>query len=202
MNTYTDNVACLRLPVSFGAERRNMINGKHLDQDTLVHFNALLRTVYRHAESVSADSLVSLVRELQTKSIDDVNAMIHERIARAETLRAMLNDKHWPLDSNLRVRARLLIAYLDKHDDLIPDGLEQFGHLDDALMIELSWPRFAETVNDYQNFCAYRESISPEASVTDWQALQKRKSSSFRQSTQTHRYVQTSLMSTALFRVI
>jgi uncharacterized membrane protein YkvA (DUF1232 family) len=202
MNTYTDNVARLRLPVSFGAARRNTINGKPVDDDTLAHFNALLRTLHRHAKSVSADSLVSLVRELQAKPVDEVNTMISERIARAEKLRIMLKDQDWPLDSSLRVRARLLVAYLDKHDDLIPDAVEQFGHLDDALMIELSWPRFAETVNDYQNFCAYRESTASLASVADWQAMQKRKSSSFGQTGQTHRYVQTRLMSTALFRVI
>jgi hypothetical protein len=202
MNTHTDNVARLRLPVSFGAARRNTINGKPVDQDTLVHFNALLRTLYRHAESITADSLVSLVRELQAKPADEVNNMISARIARAEKLRVMLKDQDWPLDSNLRVRARLLVAYLDKHDDLIPDGTEQFGHLDDALMIELSWPRFAEAVNDYQNFCAYRESTASQGSVADWQALQKRKSSSFHPTGQAHRYVQTSLMSTALLRVI
>ena len=64
--TYTDNVASLRLPVSYGAARRNELNGKPLKADAVVHFNALLRTLYRKAESVNPDSLVSLARRLQT----------------------------------------------------------------------------------------------------------------------------------------
>lgn len=172
MNAYpfTDNVASLRLPVSFGAARRNELNGKPLQVDAVIHFNALLRTLYRKAEVVNPDSLVSLARRLQTLPAEQVASMIAERIARAETLRRMLGDKDWSMDSNKRVRARLLLAYLDKHDDLIPDGCALFGHLDDALMIELSWPSFENSVNDYRQFCAYRLDNPSEFPMTAWQS--------------------------------
>ena len=172
MNAYpfTDNVASLRLPVSFGAARRNELNGKPLQVNAVIHFNALLRTLYRKAEVVNPDSLVSLARSLQTLPAEQVASMIAERIARAETLRRMLGDKDWSMDSNKRVRARLLLAYLDKHDDLIPDGCALFGHLDDALMIELSWPSFENPVNDYREFCAYRIDNPSEFPMTAWQS--------------------------------
>jgi hypothetical protein len=172
MNTRTHQTEALRLPVSFGAARRNSIDGKALQPDALVHFNALLRTLYRHAESVTADALVSLVRELRAKPADELNAIISERIARAETLRTMLKDQDWPLEPNLRVRARLLLAYLDKHDDLITDSEAGIGHLDDALMIELSWPRFENIANAYQ---AYRDS---HLCYSDWLDVIQRKSHS------------------------
>ncbi len=167
--TYTDNVASLRLPVSYGAARRNELNGKPLAVDAVVHFNALLRTLYRKAETVNPDSLVSLARRLQTLPAEQVASLIAERIARAEALRRMLGDKDWTMDSKLRVRARLLIAYLDEHDDLIPDGRALFGHLDDALMIELSWPTFENSVNDYREFCSYRLDNPSEFPMTAWQ---------------------------------
>ncbi|MGH8108126.1 MAG: hypothetical protein ACREO1_05340 [Arenimonas sp.] len=199
---YADNVASLRLPVSYGAARRNELNGKPLKADAIVHFNALLRTLYRRAESVNPDSLVSLARDLQKLPAEQVTDMIAERISRAETLRRMTVDKDWIVDSKLRVRARLLLAYLDKHEDLIPDGNELFGHLDDALMIELSWPSFKNAVDEYREFTAYREDNPSDSPLTAWQnhnaceAAWRRKADLQRE----HSYV--SPINTRLFRVL
>jgi uncharacterized membrane protein YkvA (DUF1232 family) len=195
MNTRTHQTEPLRLPASFGAARRNSIDGKPLQADALVHFNALLRTLYRQAESVTADALVSLVRELRSKPVSEVNTLISERIARAEKLRQMIKDQDWRLDPNLRVRARLLLAYLDKHDDLIPDSEVGIGHLDDALMIELSWPRFENMVN------AYQEYLHSEMRFSDWQEALNRKSAARKQANQHYAYAYSAPINTALFRV-
>ena len=200
--TYTDNVASLRLPVSYGAARRNELNGKPLEVDAVVHFNALLRTLYRKAETVNPDSLVSLARRLQTLPAEQVVSMIAERIARAETLRRMLGDKDWTMDSKLRVRARLLLAYLDEHDDLIPDGRALFGHLDDALMIELSWPTFENSVNDYREFCAYRVDNPSEFPMTAWQNHMAVASAWRRQADLRRERSYVSPVNTRLFRVL
>jgi len=199
---YTDNVASLRLPVSYGAARRNELNGKPLEIDAIVHFNALLRTLYRKAETVNPDSLVSLARRLQTLPAEQVASMIAERIARAETLRRMLRDKDWSMDSKLRVRARLLLAYLDKHDDLIPDGRILFGHLDDALMIELSWPSFENCANDYREFCAYRVDNPSEFPMTAWQNHLAVESAWRRLADQRRERSYVSPVNTRLFRVL
>lgn len=199
---YTDNVADLRLPVSYGAARRNELNGKPLKVDAVVHFNALLRTLYRKAETVNPDSLVSLARRLQTLPVEKVASMIAHRIARAETLRRMLGDQDWTMDSKLRVRARLLLAYLDKHDDLIPDGRALFGHLDDALMIDLSWPAFEDVVNDYREFCAYRIDNPSEFPLTAWQNHLAVESAWRRQADLRRERSYVSPVNTRLFRVL
>ena len=203
MNAYkhTDNIASLRLPVSYGAARRNELNGKPLQVDAVVHFNALLRTLYRKAETVNPDSLVSLARRLQTLPAEQVASMIAERIARAETLRRMLGDTDWTMDSNKRVRARLLLAYLDKHDDLIPDSRALFGHLDDALMIELSWPNFENSVSDYREFCAYRVDNPSDSPMSAWQNHVAIESAWRRQADQRRARSYVSPMNTRLFRV-
>lgn len=200
--TFTDNVASLRLPVSYGAARRNELNGKPLQVDAIVHFNALLRTLYRNAESVNADSLISLARHLASLPTEQVSSLIAERIARAETLRRMLADKDWTVDSKLRVRARLLLAYLDKHEDLIPDGRALFGHLDDALMIELSWPTFATQVSDYREFCTYRLDNPSEAPLTAWQNHIAFENAWRRQADQRRERSYVPTMNTRLFRVL
>ena len=199
---YADNVASLRLPVSYGAARRNELNGKPLKADAIVHFNALLRTLYRKAESVNPDSLVSLARGLQKLPAEQVADMIAERISRAETLRRMLVDRDWIVDSKLRVRARLLLAYLDQHDALSPDGRELFGHLDDALMIELSWPTFRGSVDEYRQFAAYRLDNPSESPLTDWQNHVAYEAAWRRQADQRREHSYVSPINTRLFRVL
>jgi uncharacterized membrane protein YkvA (DUF1232 family) len=201
-DTYTDNIATLRLPVSYGAARRSELNGKPLQVDAVVHFNALLRTLYRKAETVNPDSLVSLARRLQSLPVEQVASMISERIARAETLRRMMCDKDWTMDSKLRVRARLLLAYLDKHDDLIPDGRALFGHLDDALMIELSWPSFENCVSDYREFCDYRRDNPSDFPMKAWLSHLELETAWKRQINARREHSYVSQVNTRLFRVM
>ena len=66
------------------------------------------------------------------------------------------------------VRARLLLAYVDKHEDLIPDGVNIYGYLDDALMVELSWPRFQAEVEAYRDFCAFRDDHAGADAFAAW----------------------------------
>jgi hypothetical protein len=156
MNRQTAVPSPLQLPVSFGPARRQEIGGRSVRSEALVHFNAMLRTIHGAAPRVDPDALVSLARRMQAGPLEESVGVVSERIARVHVLRQMLRDAQWPLAPELRVRARLLLAYVDKHDDLIPDGVELYGHLDDALMIELSWPRFEADVAAYRDFCAFR----------------------------------------------
>jgi len=146
----------LQLPVSFGPARRHEIAGRSVRIEALVHFNALLRTIHPAAPRVDADALISLARKLQSSPAERTVDVVGERLSRVHVLRRMLRDADWPVAPELRVRARLLLAYVDKHEDLIPDGTELFGYLDDALMVELCWPRFQAEVDSYLDFCAHR----------------------------------------------
>lgn len=154
--TRSAETVSLQLPVSFGPARRHEIAGRSVRVEALVHFNALLRTIWHAAPRVDSDALVSLARKLQAGPAGQTVEIVGERIGRVQVLRRMLRDAEWPVSPELRVRARLLLAYVDKHEDLIPDGTELFGHLDDALMIELSWPRFQAEVEAYRDFCEHR----------------------------------------------
>jgi len=158
----------LQLPVSFGPARRQEIGGRSVRVEALVHFNALLRTIHAAAPRVDSDALVSLVRRMQAEPVEQTVGVVSERIARVQVLRQMLRDADWQLAPELRVRARLLLAYVDKHEDLIPDGVNLFGYLDDALMVELSWPRFEAEVAAYREFCAFRADHSGAQAYAAW----------------------------------
>ena len=62
------------------------------------------------------------------------------------------------VSSGLRARAVRLLDYLERADDLIPDGTPVIGHLDDALLVELAWPAFEDALGDYEDFRRYSAS--------------------------------------------
>lgn len=103
------------------------------------------------------DQIASLARWLQTLPEEATEATINLRLARAESLRQMLDDPDWPLPADVAQRGRQLIDYIRNFDDLIPDDLRLIGHLDDALLVELSWSEFAGELQDYldyRRFCS------------------------------------------------
>jgi uncharacterized membrane protein YkvA (DUF1232 family) len=159
----------LQLPVSFGPARRQAIGGRSVRVEALVHFNALLRTIHAAAPRVDSDAIVSIARRFQDGPEDSVG-VVSERLARVQMLRQMLRDAEWHIAPDLRVRARLLLAYVDKHEDLIPDGVNLYGYLDDALMVELSWPRFEAEVAAYRDFCTFRATHAGDDAYAAWSA--------------------------------
>jgi uncharacterized membrane protein YkvA (DUF1232 family) len=174
--TLTHALPPLQLPVSFGPARRQEIAGRSVRVEALVHFNALLRTIYSAAPRVDSDALISLARRMQTEPVEQAVDAVGERITRVQVLRRMLRDTDWTVSPELRVRARLLLSYVDKHEDLIPDGTNLFGYLDDALMIELSWPRFHAEVEAYRDFCAYRSEHAGADAFAAWREQREEES--------------------------
>ena len=102
--------------------------------------------------------MASLARWLQTLTAEDAITTVAERMLRGERLRRLLADREWQVPSDLRLRANRLLDYLDRVDDLIPDGIAVIGHLDDALLVELAWPAFEAALGDYEDFRRYSTS--------------------------------------------
>ena len=116
--------------------------------------------VHEHPERVirSLHQLLQVQpRWLQDQPREHAVAILSERLARAEHLRRMLNDSDWDVCVDTRERARMLISYLQQVDDLIPDDQPLVGHLDDALLVELAWPMVAEELEDFRDFCRFRD---------------------------------------------
>lgn len=102
--------------------------------------------------AVNAGHFTDLAPSLRGLPAETAEATINLRLARAESLRQMLDAADWSLPEGMRERGRTLLAYLCSFDDLIPDDLPLIGHLDDALLIELSWSEFDGEVQDYQDY--------------------------------------------------
>lgn len=147
----------LALPLAQADPRRQEIAGLQLADAAMLAFNTQLHGVHQRAPSVDADQIASLARWLQTLPEETAEATINLRLARAESLRQMLDDPDWSLPDDVAQRGRQLLEYIRSFDDLIPDDLRLIGHLDDALLVELSWSEFAGEVQDYldyRRFCS------------------------------------------------
>ena len=129
--------------------------GLQLADAALLQFNYHLHDVHQQAPTVDAGQFAELARWLETLPSETAQATIALRLARAESLRRMLDDADWELPASLRERAVHLLDYLYRFDDLIPDDLPVIGHLDDALLIELSWSEFEGEVRDYEHYCRF-----------------------------------------------
>lgn len=129
--------------------------GLQLEDAALLQFNYHLHDVSRDAPSVDAGQFAQLARWLETLPSETAQATIALRLARAESLRRMLDDPDWELPADLRERGVHLLDYLYRFDDLIPDDLPLIGHLDDALLIELCWAQFEGEVQDYEDYCRF-----------------------------------------------
>lgn len=161
MNARLQDRLALHLPPESGDSRRRHVGPVALHDAAVRRFNAVLAQLDPNAPPVSADQVVTLARWLQDQPHDQAMAVLSERLGRAEQLRRMLNDSDWDVCVDTRERARMLISYLQEVNDLIPDDLPLVGHLDDALLVELSWSAFADQAQDYGDYCRYRAAERP-----------------------------------------
>lgn len=146
----------LVLPVPYLYSRRHQIEDIELNESAVHVFNDELQSMDEHAPAVHADQIASLARWLRALPAETAEATIHLRLSRAEVLHRMLRDSDWSVPAPLAQRAERLLRYVDRLDDLIPDDMPAIGHLDDALLIEMSWSEFAGEAQDYLDFCQFR----------------------------------------------
>jgi hypothetical protein len=152
MNVVSSRQDILPLRLPQGTTHAAAPAGLHLADAALLAFNVELHDLRDDAPQVGAAQLAGLAQWLQALPADTAAATIELRLARAESLRRMLDDADWALPAGLAERGRRLLAYVERCNDLIPDDLPQLGHLDDALLVELSWSEFAGEVQDYLDY--------------------------------------------------
>jgi len=132
-----------------------------LSGPAVAQFDALVHELYPDAARVDQNRLQQLAAWLLSLSPESAQDELKARLQYIEELRAMLDDPGWDSDQAMRSRIDKLLAYIDRDDDLIPDRVPLLGLLDDVLLLELAWPAFADEVEEYRDFCSYRQSEHP-----------------------------------------
>ena len=135
--------------------------GLSLRPDAVARFDALLHELNPDALRVDPLRVRNLCVWLASLPPQAAQDVLDRRLRRMEELRAMLDDGDWDAGDAIRERLRMLFAYIDHDDDLIPDHEPLIGKLDDVLLIELAWPAFVAEAEDYRDFCQYRAEEHP-----------------------------------------
>jgi len=162
-----DDPLALRLPPHAADGRRRLVGELPLDDGALSDFNALLGILAPDAPRVDADQVVTLARWLELQPRAHAEAVVGERLQRAAQLHRLLEDDDWTVDATFGERARHLLDYLHRVDDLIPDDRPLVGQLDDALLVELSWRSFDAAALDYADYCRFRAAARPGGGAAD-----------------------------------
>ena len=150
--------------------RRQAINGYRPARAALERFNGLLAVLGRHQPPLDLDQLATAARQLPwPEDVNEVPGCISQRVARLETVAAMVADPHWEVANEPRACARRVLDYAHDAHPLIPHGLPRFGRLDEAIVVEAAWPVLGIEAACYQDFLRLRliesslRGCSPEA---------------------------------------
>lgn len=140
-----------------GPGRRHRIDTYCLTPPDVERFNALLLRLGRRQAPLDRDQVVTAARELCDRNILVVEPpSIRERMRRVETAALMVDDPDWDAANDAVDTARLVIDYARGSDGLIPDWVPKVGHLDDAIVVDAAWPRLADEIESYLDFCRMR----------------------------------------------
>lgn len=131
------------------------------DGPKLARFNDVLHGIHPDAPHLDRARLEGLAAWLLDLPPAQARRELHQRLARLRELRRMAEDIDWDTDQAQRARLQRLLEYVVDRDDLIPDRTPRLGRLDDALLVELAWPAFADEVEDYLDFCRFRHEQHP-----------------------------------------
>jgi uncharacterized membrane protein YkvA (DUF1232 family) len=130
------------------------------DRD-LRHFRRELKKTRESVQIADDEEILGAAADLvQTMRSTDLPDFVTERLQQLETLLAMVTDDDWPLDDDERSPVLAGMAYLCDPEDLIPDDIPGIGMLDDAVMIELVFRELRHELEAYEDFRAYRESLT------------------------------------------
>ena len=146
------------------AGQRHRVADVDFDGAAIARFNNVLHSIHPDAPHVDADRFASLARWLLELSPRQSQRELRQRLARVTDLKKMAADRDWDTDESQRARLSRLLDYLDDPEDVIPDRTPRLGRLDDALLVELAWPAFADEVEDYLDFCHFRHEQHPRGS--------------------------------------
>jgi uncharacterized membrane protein YkvA (DUF1232 family) len=141
--------------------RRKRVGDWTLCAEEVAKFDTLVHEVHPGAPRVDADQVAHVARWLLAMPEARAAQVLGERLTRIDELRRMVADPDWDCADRDRVNVEKMLGYLDQEETLIPDRTPMLGKLDDILLLELTWDALAAEVDEYQDFCRYREDEHP-----------------------------------------
>lgn len=147
----------LRQPRTNGTGRRHRVGEYSIDPLALQHFNELLENLELRHPPLDSDQVASAARELVDQPLGGrAPPCIQQRVRRGAAVDRMMTDPEWDVVATSAFTVAMVVAYLRGHHTLIPNDVPVVGRLDDAIVVEASWPAIAQEVSNYLDFCRIR----------------------------------------------
>lgn len=128
----------------------------NLQDEDLDYFREVMRKALAGAEKLEESHILTKAGELAGEVKGNVPEFVRTRLAKLETLIAMVKDEEWAIPDMERRDVLGALAYFSDPQDLVPDHIPVLGFLDDAIMIELVVEELAGDIEAYEEFCDYR----------------------------------------------
>lgn len=139
-----------------------------LESDDIEYFQKAFQRFRRLAMEVEEVDIIDAAKQtLDTLCIARIPNYVRKRLVHVQRLILLLEDAEWSLSAPERTDALAALAYFGDPDDLIPDGIEVIGLIDDAIMLELLARRMRHVLQTYRKFCAFRDSLGAESALED-----------------------------------
>lgn len=133
----------------------------------LHHFNERVARVAPGTPALDSTQIAGAARRLaRAIGNDGQPRFIQIRMRRAGEMRALLRDNGWSCDDALRGRMTDLVAYIDGAQRLIPDDVPVIGGLDAALLVDLAMETLRPELDQYADFCRFRQGEAARLGVT------------------------------------
>ncbi|HET6603362.1 MAG TPA: hypothetical protein VFG21_03985 [Xanthomonadaceae bacterium] len=158
---------------TYDSGRRHLLAGIELAGPGLTRYNAALGTVCPGARPVAADQIATAGRKVLDAAAEGIDAdFVRRGMDAAVQLRRMRKDGDWTLPTALGERIGAVLGYLGDPAKLIPDSAPVIAHFDDAMLVDQLQREIAGELEDYADFCAYREEVADGAAgqvtVEEW----------------------------------
>lgn len=137
-----------------------------LDDEDLEHFRLIMRAARKSAQRWQPEDIVaSAETQLAELNEESLPGFIRDRLAKLQSMIAMLTDHEWRLPQKDAARILNALAYFTEQEDLIPDHIPAIGLLDDAIMIELVIRELRHELEAYADFCDFRRASPPRRGI-------------------------------------
>ncbi|MEO8672814.1 MAG: YkvA family protein [Tahibacter sp.] len=123
----------------------------------LQHFIDGMRKAQEETKHLTALQVTDAAKKLLADSAGvQVPGFIAERLAKLDSMIAMVHDAGWALPADDQQRVLSALTYFADPKDVIPDTVPVLGFLDDAIMIELCVRELKHELDAYEDFCDFR----------------------------------------------
>lgn len=132
--------------------RRRRAGTIQLRDRALSRFNSVLSATDLAHRQLDADQIASAARNLFNLPHLPIPACIYDRLRATALLRRMARDRDWEPDPASADCVEHVLEYLADTDELIPHNAPVIGHFDDAILVEVAWPRVGNEASMYQDY--------------------------------------------------